>query len=68
MSSQVMCYCKKCRHNTIGISTGMSSMGWFAHIIMTFLTGLLWLVILIPAALFIRTVRCSICGSVAKKL
>lgn len=63
-----MCYCKKCRHNTIGISTGMSSMGWLAHIVMTFLTGLLWLVILIPAALFIRTVRCSVCGSVAKKL
>lgn len=68
MSSQVMCHCKHCKRNTIAIKTGMTAMGWFAHIVMTFLTGLLWLLVLIPCALFISTVRCSACGSVAKKL
>ena len=68
MSSQVMCRCSTCKRNTIGIKTGMSAMAWFAHIVMVFLTGLLWLVVLIPCALFISTVRCSVCGSVANRL
>jgi len=68
MSSQIMCRCKTCKKNTIGIKTGMSAGGWFAHLVMVVLTGLLWLIVLVPCALFISTTRCSVCGNVASKL
>lgn len=68
MSSQVMCMCKTCRRSTIGIKTGLSGGGHLVGIVLTFLTGLIFLPAYILMMLVSGNTRCTVCGSLAKKL
>lgn len=68
MSSQVMCMCKTCRRSTIGIKTGLSGGGHFVGLVLTLFTGLLFGPVYLLMILCSGTTRCSVCGSVAKKL
>jgi len=68
MSSQVMCFCKTCRRNTVGIRTGMSAGGHVFGLLLTFLTGLLGAPLYILMVLCSGETRCTCCGKLAKKL
>lgn len=68
MSSQVMCFCRTCKANRVGIKTGLSGGGHFVGLVLTLLTGLLALPIYILMMLCGGSVRCSQCGSIARKL
>ena len=68
MSSQVMCMCSVCRRRTVGIKTGLSAGGHLVGIVLTFLTGLLALPVYILMALVAGNTRCTVCGSLVKKI
>lgn len=68
MSSQVMCFCKTCRANKVGIKTGLSGGGHFVGLILTLFTGLLFAPIYLLMILCSGNVRCTQCGRVASKL
>lgn len=63
-----MCKCKVCQKNTVGIKTGLSAGGHLLGLVLTFFTGLLFLPLYILMCLCTSTTRCTICGSIAKKL
>lgn len=66
--SMVMCRCAACSRNTLGVKTGLSGGGHFVGIVLTLLTGLLFAPVYMLMILCSGTTRCSVCGSVAKKL
>lgn len=66
--SMVMCRCKHCSRNTLGVKTGLSGGSHFVGIVLTLLTGLLFAPVYVLMIAVSGSVRCSICGSVAKKL
>lgn len=66
--SMVMCKCKNCSRNTLGVKTGLSGGGHLVGIVLTFLTGLIFLPAYVLMVLVSGSVRCSVCGSLAKKL
>ena len=66
--SMVMCRCKNCSRNTLGVKTGLSGGGHLVGIVLTLLTGLLALPLYILMMLCSGSVRCSICGNKATKL
>jgi hypothetical protein len=68
MSSQVMCFCKSCKANRVGIKSGLSGGGHFVGLVLTLLTGLLALPVYILMMLCSGSVRCSVCGNISKKL
>lgn len=68
MSSQVMCFCRNCKANRVGIKSGLSGGGHFVGLVLTLLTGLLALPIYVLMMLCSGTCRCTHCGAVARKL
>lgn len=66
--SMVMCRCKVCSRNTVGVRTGLSGGGHLVGIVLTFLTGLIFLPAYVLMIAVSGSVRCSVCGNVAKKL
>lgn len=66
--SMVMCRCKVCSRNTVGVKTGLSGGGHLVGIVLTFLTGLVFLPAYVLMIAVSGSVRCSVCGNVAKKL
>lgn len=68
MTNQVMCFCPKCRMNTIGIKTGMSGGAIVFHLFLVLMTGFLWLPVAILCMLCSGNVRCTVCGMKARKL
>lgn len=66
--STVMCMCKNCRKPTIGIKTGMSGGAIVFHLFLVLVTGALWLPVFILCLLCSGSVRCSECGTLARKL
>lgn len=66
--SQVMCFCKACKANRVGIKTGLSGGGHFVGLVLTLFTGLLFGPVYLLMILCSGTCRCTQCGSVARKL
>lgn len=68
MSSQVMCFCKACKANRVGIKTGLSGGGHFVGLVLTLFTGLLFAPVYLLMIAVSGNTRCTTCGSVARKL
>lgn len=68
MSNQVMCFCPKCRMNTVGIKTGMSGGAIVFHLFLVLMTGFIWIAVFIPCMLLSSNVRCTGCGNKARAL
>ena len=68
MSSQVMCFCRNCKANRVGIKSGLSGGGHFVGLVLTLFTGLLFAPFYLIMMLCGGSVRCTTCGSVARKL
>lgn len=66
--SMVMCRCKTCSRNTLGVKTGLSGGGHLVGIVLTLLTGLLFAPVYVLMIAVSGSTRCSVCGNVAKKL
>lgn len=65
--STVMCKCRSCGVQ-IGVKTGLSGGAHFVNFVLTLLTGFVWAIIWIGAALMCSTTRCTKCGKTSNKL
>jgi len=73
--SQVMCRCKNCNANTIGLKTGLGAGGHIFHLLVIGIGFLLvgpiafaWAIIYFLFIAVTGNTRCTICGKMAKPL
>lgn len=73
--SQVMCHCKNCQANTIGLKTGLGAAGHIFHLLVIVVGYLLvgplvlaWVIIYLLFIAVTGNTRCTQCGKMAKKL